>query len=238
MTYTAVGIHKAYADNWDYNYDNWPLVAIDYYDYYDFSFFENQNIFEPLSYSFLGPGSMVTRPTQPIPLGSTTDEASVQTPSKKPASLAVLSIQTLPTGTSGDYGCGPNQDYGIKVAIRYQVIGDDGQPLQKGNMKPQERVTNSVLNGEAKPDPAPNWGDIGPSRISGTSRFTDANGQFLDAPYGFCWPESFTHTEKQEISIVVGNKRYAVRTNNITESSSAEGAGSTSNGSDIQKSRP
>ncbi len=159
-------------------------------------------------------------------------------PSQKPASLVVLSIQTLPTGTSGEYGCGPDQDYGIEVTIRYQVIGDDGQPLQKGNMKPQERLTNSVVNGTSYGDPVPNWVDIGPTRISGTSRFTDANGQFLDAPYGLCGPGSFTHTEKQEISIVVGNKRYSVRTNNITESSSASGAGSTSNGSDIQQSRP
>ena len=237
-TYTAIGLHKAYANQWDYNYENWPLVSIDYYDYYNFSFFENQNIFEPLSFSFLGPGSMVTRPIRPILLGATTDAVAVQTPSRKPASLVVLSVQTLPTGTSGDHGCAPDQDYGIEVIVKYQVIGDDGQALATGKMQPQERLTNSVINGTPVDDPKPNWGPIGPTRISGTSRFTDANGQFLDAPWGSCARGSFTHTEKQEIAIVVGNKRYPVRTNNITESSSASGAGSTSNGSDIQKSRP
>src|ERR1041385_5435907 len=79
MTYTAIGLHKAHTNDWDSNYANWPLVAIDYYDYYDFGFFENQGIFEPFSYSFLGPGPLATRPSAPILLGSTTDEASVTT---------------------------------------------------------------------------------------------------------------------------------------------------------------
>jgi hypothetical protein len=239
MTYTATGMHKAYASQWDYNYENWPMVSIDYYDHYDFSFFENQNIFEPWSFSFLGPGFMVTRPTQPILLGATTDEADVQTASQKPGSLTILSIQTLPTGSGVDCGCAPNVDYGIQVAIKYQVNDKDGQPLQKANMIPQEKLTHVTHNGSNQADLAPNWIDVGPSpRNSQTSRFTNANGQFVDAPVGGCDSAFFTASLQQDLSIVVGSKRYTVRRNNIIFNGTTSGQGSISNDTDLQKSRP
>jgi hypothetical protein len=209
-----------------------------YYDYYNYlNFTESPTPDYTFSlYLFSGHGPACYDPSPDVILGESTDSDSTTSP--KPASLSIVSIDILPTGTSGDYGCAPSQNYGIKLKIKLQVVGDDGQPLRKANMRPEERVTKAVLNDQDVGDPSPDWIAIGPTRISGTSKYTDANGQFVDAPWGFCYPQPFTHSEIQEISIVMGNKRYPVRTNNISESSSASGAGSTSNGSDIQKSRP
>ncbi len=105
-------------------------------------------------------------------------------------------------------------------------------------MEPQEEVTNTVFNGVPQGNPVPNWSDVGPSKISGTSQFTDANGTFLDVPYGICAGIPFTYSFTQDISILVGGQnRYTVRTNQVKVSSSSSGHGSISNGSDIQQSR-
>ena len=83
----------------------------------------------------------------------------------------------------------------------------------------------------------PNWADIGPTRISGTSQFTNPSGQFVDAPYGFCYPTVSFTSWTQAISTLVKGQRYTVRTNSISESSSSQGHGSITNNSDISKSR-
>jgi hypothetical protein len=140
-----------------------------------------------------------------------------------PTSLTVLTVSTLPTGTSGDYGCDPDHDFGIAVAVQYQVKDQNGNPINRSDMEPQEKVTNYVLNFTPQADPIPNWSDIGPSRISTTSRFTNANGIFYDAPYGICGSTSFTATLTQQISILAKGLRYTVRTNNESVSSSSRG---------------
>jgi hypothetical protein len=237
FTYTAIGSHTAVADLSD-QYDFSPYQTFWYDDYY-LSYFVSQGIDSPWYYYFLSPGLQETELDHPnIDVGSTYDSDSVTTPAQKPGSLTVLSVTVLPTGTSGDYGCTPGNDYGIKVAVKYQVNDQSGQPLSRGDMRPQEKVTNATFNGSSIPDPQPTWNDIGPSRNSQTSRTTNANGQFVDAPYGACNGSSFTHTFKQSITILIGSNRYSVRTNNVTLSSSANGAGSLDNGSDIQASRP
>ena len=104
-------------------------------------------------------------------------------------------------------------------------------------MEPQEKVTDTVFNGTPQGDPVPDWSDVGPSRISGTSQFTSSSGQFLDAPYGACADIPFTYTFKQQISILLKGKRYTVRTHNLTVSSSSQGHGTITNGSDVQKTR-
>ena len=105
-------------------------------------------------------------------------------------------------------------------------------------MEPQEELLNDIINGIHFPDV--DWTDIGPSGVScSTSQFTDANGRFCDAPLGTCGTVAFTQTESQLIRIVPLNQNlYTVRTNNWTTSSSASGAGSISNASDIVRSRP
>src|SRR5215207_6471884 len=179
------------------------------------------------------------RDTPTINLGATYDPASVSVPGQKPTSLSVSSVSVLPTGMGGNDGCEPLADYGIKVAVKYQVNDQNGQPIKKGNLRPQEKVLNQVLNGDSstETDPIPNWKDIGPSRNSLSSRLTNADGQFYDVPLGVCNSGPFTVTADQQISILVGTKRYPVRSHRLTFSSSTYGGGTISNGSDIQQSR-
>lgn len=161
-----------------------------------------------------------------------------------PTSLLVVSVTTLPTGTSpSTSGCVPSTgDYGIKVAVKYQVRDQSSTPapITNDKMVPQETIKNAVENGVSQGDPVPDFVDIGPSRITGTSRTTDANGQFLDAAYGSCYPYSFTYTFTQVLRILIDGTQstYNVRTNNVAVTGTVVGAGSITNGSDIQKSRP
>jgi hypothetical protein len=70
-------------------------------------------------------------------------------------------------------------------------------------------------------------------------RDANAQGQFLDSPYGFCGPSTFSsYTFKQQISILIGTRRFNVRTNNVTVTGTSLGHGTMTNGSDIQKNRP
>jgi hypothetical protein len=158
-----------------------------------------------------------------------------------PARLTVLSVAVLPTGTSGAYGCTPDFDYGIKVGIRYQVLdqGSQPQPIRLAGMEPQEQAVNFYINGQRRADlDTPFWGDIGPAEgYPGTSQFTDSNGQFLDEPYGSCFDGPVVISFDQPMSILYGNQRYSLRTNSITVSSSSQGHGSITNGSDISASR-
>jgi len=109
-------------------------------------------------------------------------------------------------------------------------------------MAPQETLTNEVVNGFNYGDPVPNWQDVGPSAWPGTSQFTDDNGQYWDAPVGFCWPTSFTGSITQSVSILMFGTRYpvgsgAVRTNNWSGQSASSGHGSLTNNNDVSQSR-
>lgn len=58
-------------------------------------------------------------------------------------------------------------------------------------------------------------------------------------PMGFVGPNLIsTYKFKQQISILIGSRRFTVRTNNVTVSGTSLGHGAITNGSDIQKSRP
>ena len=153
-----------------------------------------------------------------------------------PAFLTVASISTLATGTSGDYGCSPDADFGIRVAVRYHVYDQNGSRIRRGDMEPQETLTDYVLNQIAQTGSS-NFTDIGPTHVSGTSQFTDANGTFLDAPVGGCYPINNTYSIRQQIFILVNGRRWIVRINDFSGSSTSAGSGSMTNGSDIQKSR-
>jgi hypothetical protein len=172
---------------------------------------------------------------QPIPENvGTSCSVAVQVPT----SLFVRSVTTLATGTSGNYGCTPSQDWGIKLNVLYQVKDQNGQNIKTSALEPQEQVLNAVFNGQPQGDPVPNWGDLGPSRISGTSQFTDSNGQFRDAPIGNCAAVSMTYTFRQNLSVLYRGTRYPVRTGqNFTVTSTGVGTGQITNGSDINISR-
>lgn len=156
-----------------------------------------------------------------------------------PTTLTVLSVTNLADGTGSQSGC-PSGSYGIKIAISYQVKDQAGGSIATNDMEPQETVTNEVLNGTPLGDPVPTFSDIGPSRITGTTQFTNTSGQFLDAPYGICEPFSISsYTFTQLIRVLASNQNpYVLRTNNITVTGATAGHGTISNGGDISSSRP
>ena len=156
-----------------------------------------------------------------------------------PTSLSVVSVSNLPDGSGTQDGCPPGS-FGIKVKVTYQVKDQTGAALQSDRMEPQEKVTSENLNGTSLGDPVPNFTDIGPSRITGTSQFTDSNGQFLDAPFGNCQPfviSSYSFT--QNIRVLASNQNpYNLRTHTVNLTGTTAGHGTLTNGSDVQSSRP
>jgi hypothetical protein len=156
-----------------------------------------------------------------------------------PTTLSAISVSVLPTGSDpSTSGCTPTQDFGIKVAAKYQVFDQSGAAIASSLMEPQETVTNQCINGSCS-NPVPAFADIGPSRIIGTSQFTDASGQFTDAPLGICGSIAFNATVTQTIRVLInGTTGYILRTNNFTTTGSATGQGAISNSSDISISRP
>jgi hypothetical protein len=102
-TYTARGIHKAYAvlydDYWDYDY--YPYRHIyDYYDSYYFSYFGGFGIYEPWWYSFYSPGyRYFTNRNRAMNLGTTYDSAFVTIRAAHPTNFRQTSVNALSDGT-------------------------------------------------------------------------------------------------------------------------------------------
>lgn len=157
---------------------------------------------------------------------------------KVPTSLSITNIAILPTGTTGDRGCLPTQDYGINLDITYQVMDNSSPPKAMKNsvMVPHEHVVYTASSIQELVGTVVDV-DICPSRISTCKHTTDSSGVFHDAPYGGCAAFPFQATFQQNITIKMNKKSYPVRTNNVSEGSSALGHGSISNGSDINTSR-
>jgi hypothetical protein len=150
-----------------------------------------------------------------------------------PTSLSVVSAAVI----SMSYAGCPETDYGIDIAVTYQVLDQNRAAIQNAAMEPQEELLNEVVNGQSFGNPQPSWADIGPTTYPGTSKFTGGNGQFLDAPFAFCSNVAFTASDTQPISILAGGHRYTVRTNSWSYSGSSPGHGTITNGVDISKSR-
>jgi hypothetical protein len=177
------------------------------------------------------------QPRCPLKYQSAKGGVSVQVPT----TLSVLS-DTKVIDMSHE-GCS-NSTYGIVIAIHYQVLDQNGKAIASSKMEPQEKINNLVVDGIRQPDPAPNWVDFGPTGYPGTAKFTDANGQTIDAPLGVCSPPGpITETATQQYSVLLNGTRYPVngvlRTSNWTMTSFSPGHGSINNGpnGDISKSR-
>jgi hypothetical protein len=127
-------------------------------------------------------------------------------------------------------GC-PLGNYGIEIDIDYQVLDQNGAPIASANMEPQENI----------PGVTTGYQDIGPSRISGTSTFTRADGTFDDAPVGKCPPvpvTTLTPFATQSIQILLNGTAYPVRTNSYSYSTTnLPNHGTVTNGKDINASQ-
>jgi hypothetical protein len=158
-----------------------------------------------------------------------------------PSSLSVLSSSVVSMTT---YCPNPANTYGILIAIQYQVLDQDTspQPIISSAMEPQEEINNLIHNGDNEGNPIPNWQDIGPSAYSGTSKYTDVNGKYWDAPVGFCEPTTATDSMTQLVSMLVNGTRYpttvggTVRTNGWNCNATGPGHGNITNGSDVTQS--
>jgi hypothetical protein len=113
------------------------------------------------------------------------------------------------------YGC-TAADTGIVIATTYQVLDQQSNPINSANMTPQEEITNINFNGITEPDEYPQWHNIGPTPYPGTSAATDANGRFIDAPFGTCANGAFVETSQQKISMLMNGINYVVRTSQWT----------------------
>lgn len=168
--------------------------------------------------------------------------ATVSVKTQEPISLSVAaqslaSVQCLST------------QYGATAKITYQVLDQDGVAIKSSSMEPQEKVVNDVFNGAPRSG-IPDWVDVGPTAELGTSKCTDSNGQFKDAPLGGCYDIAFTETATQTFSVLVNATRYpasgALRTNSLTFTGPGpatghgrvcNGSGSTCAGADFDVSR-
>jgi hypothetical protein len=63
---------------------------------------------------------------------------------------------------------------------------------------------------------AETWVDIWNPNYPGSTQFTSASGQFLDAPFGACTLTPFVDTFTQPISMPMNGRNYTVRTNSWT----------------------
>jgi hypothetical protein len=96
-----------------------------------------------------------------------------------PTSLGVLSYLNISLVSAGCLAT----DYGMGIAITYQVLDQKGSPLQSATMEPQEKILNDVINGDNFGNTVPNWVDIYNKYYPGSTKFTTSSGQFLDAPF-------------------------------------------------------
>jgi hypothetical protein len=152
---------------------------------------------------------------------------------QKPTSLKVVSYPILPLTSVGCVAT----DYGMAIAITYQVLDQNGSPLQSSSMEPQEELLNQVFNGSDPISPYPNWVDIYNPNWPGSTKYTTSAGQFLDAPFVTCATEAFVETSQQPISMLMNGTNYTVKTNNWkTVTTVPGGHGTMSNGSDINAS--
>jgi len=144
-TYTARGLHKLIAQQWDYDYSFWPTVTTIWYDYYDFSDFAAAGIQVPVFYAFQGTDSEVTRSSPQIILGTTYDDASVTT-AGPPDHVKVLRDQQ-----------GEVCEGGLQVRqITVQIVDQGGQKITT-QTSVAEGFSNLSANscGNGSPSPWP-----------------------------------------------------------------------------------
>ncbi|MFL6212898.1 MAG: hypothetical protein ACJ74J_03290 [Blastocatellia bacterium] len=102
VTYTARGLHKAYVNYYDYDYEDfYPYRRYIYYwDTWHFSYFEGQNIYQPWYYYFFSPGySPFSRRTRYVPLGTTTDYAVLTVRAPHPVNFHLIETNSINDGT-------------------------------------------------------------------------------------------------------------------------------------------
>ncbi|MBZ5725873.1 MAG: hypothetical protein LAP87_12855 [Acidobacteriia bacterium] len=150
-----------------------------------------------------------------------------------PTSLSVISQGTT-TPPPACYVGGILLPYSFWGYIRYQVLDQrtPPQPIRSSRMYVQELIQNTYFNGIG-PGSSGWWVWFDSPSYQGSSRNTDANGTFLDVPYGACGSSSATWTEEQLFRIVfnpqASGTAYVVRDHQMNGSMSGPGVGRLTN---------
>ncbi len=144
-----------------------------------------------------------------------------QAQNQKPTGLIAVKVEIIDTGSA----------YGIKLQVTYQVVNQEGNAVTGDGtkMEPQERVSGQFNGQPIQMIGGTGWADIGPSTVRGTSKYADANGQFVDAPLGITARGPFRSVSNQEIRIKIGKETFPVRFNRIVIGSDSLGHGTFSN---------
>jgi RHS repeat-associated protein len=151
--------------------------------------------------------SSITRTTPPSPDQQAPPRGTVRRPEHKMPDP--FTVQFVGATSAANYpyliGCG-GAPYGAFVTETFQ-IDENGQPLSVAGLTVEEMITNSVtyVGGTAYPG-----GDSGlwtPTTIPGPT-MTNANGQFIDSPYGGCGPLPATHTFDQTYIVKYNGRWY------------------------------
>lgn len=187
VTYTARGVHKAYANYYDYDYEDfYPYRRYIYYwDSWYFGFYEGQGIYQPWYYYFFSPGySPVTRRSRYIPLGTTTDYAVLTVRAPHPTNFRLVDSRSLNDGT---------------LYSKYQWDSSDGHLENLGECVVGEYITLPTRSATYV-WPKPPFDCDEPSsyeiNVGATSGFLEDN--YLPPCRGYVWPyrySTFTATQ-------------------------------------------
>lgn len=224
-TYTAIGKHQALAVFTLETENPSGLIVRGFDDVYNFnSFSEDPQTYDGF-FEWDGPGPEIQTRTDLVTIG---DTEAMGTPPQIPTSLKFLKATVLPTGTTGNSGCAPTADYGIKIDIMYQVLDQANHPILQSGMTPIEAVQGA--GGK------PGFNPIGPTDNSNSSATTASDGTFHDVPFGLCSDAAFSNLTQLQI-IYINSTSQKVRQNAFTYSSSSAGHGTMSNGNDVSAMR-
>ncbi len=125
----------------------------------------------------------------------------------------------------------PARNYGIFIDVKYQVLDQNGKPMQSDKMQPME--SGAFADGTKYSGPIVSK--------EADKNHTQSDGTFHDKPVGLTAPRPMKGpaTQKQDITIVMGDKEYKVRSQTYTVTSQGYGKGRIVNDlGDIDVTRP
>jgi hypothetical protein len=189
-TYIAKGLHKAYVNYYDYDYEDfYPYRRFIYYwDSWYFGFFEGQGVYQPWYYYFFSPGyGPVTRRSRFVPLGTTTDYAVLTVRAPHPVNFRLAESSSLANGT---------------LYSKYVWDSSDGHMENLDQCTVTEYVTHNTREPRfVWPKPPfdcdePNSGELPDPPINGRSGYLEDN--YLPPCRGYVFPfryANFTTTQ-------------------------------------------
>jgi hypothetical protein len=170
----------------------------------------------PVGYTGLGFGQS---PPSPPPV-STTEPVTAAEPAPLWGPAYIWDASVGVTNTACDYG--------FQIGIVYQAYDQWNGHWMYPGQQAYESITSASWHQDGYPPqslPDIPW--------SPTLSKTDSNGQFSDAPLGYCGAVPGTYTAMQSIGFYVNGVWWTVRTNSLYIRGAGPGQGRVSNGVDV-----